>query len=171
MRGCGLDSSTTVTLSIPIEFEGAPKGLAEGGVMTILRDVLRVRCLPRDIPEKFTLDVSQLALNESIVAGKFDLPAGVKLAEDSHDTIVTCAIPRVKVEEVPAEAAVPAEGEAVPGAEGEAAAGAEGAAAAGAPGAAKGAAPAGKGAAPAAKGAAPAAAEKPAKEGKGERKK
>jgi large subunit ribosomal protein L25 len=141
-----MDPEHEISLGIPIDFEGAPKGLAEGGVLTILRDSLSVRCLPRDIPERFLVDVSHLELNTSIPAGKIPLPSGVKLAQDEHDTIVTCAIPRVKVEETPAaaEGAVPAEGAPAEGAEGAAAAapGAEGAAgakaAAGAP--AKGAA-------------------------------
>ena len=130
-----MDPEHEISLGIPIDFEGTPKGLALGGVLTILRDSLSVRCLPRDIPERFTVDVSGLELNTSISAGKIPLPPGVKLAQDAHDTIVTCAIPRVKVEEVPAaaEGEVPAEGAPAEGAEGAAAAapGAEGAAAGG----------------------------------------
>ena len=147
-----LDPAHEIRLGVPIEFEGAPKGLADGGVLTILRGTLAVRCLPKDIPEKFTVDVSAMELGDSIPAGKIPLPEGVKLAEDPHDTIVTCAIPRMKVEEAPAavEGALTAEGVPVEGAEGAAAAGAEGAAA---------------GAAAGAKGA-PAAGEKPAKEPK-----
>ena len=156
-----MDPEHEISLSIPIDFEGTPKGLALGGVLTILRDSLTVRCLPRDIPERFTVDVAHLELNTSIPAGTIPLPPGVKLALDPHDTIVTCAIPRVKVEETPAaaEGAVPAEGAPAEGAEGAAAAaaGAEGAAAGGKPGAA-----------PAAKGAPAAAA---GKEGKPEKKK
>ncbi len=130
-----MDPEHPIALNIPIELEGAPKGLADGGVLTVLKDTLHVRCLPRDIPEKLTLDVSGLGLNESLEAGKIALPEGVTLAEDTHGTIVTVAVPRAaKV----AEAAAPAEG----------AAAAEGAPAAGA-----GAAPAAAGAA----GAAPAA--------------
>lgn len=162
-----MDPAHEITLAVPIHFDGAPKGLADGGVLTILSDTLEVRCLPKDIPEGFLVDVSHLELNTSIPAGKIPLPEGVKLAQDAHDTIVTCAIPRVKVEEAPAaEGAVPAEGAAAEGAEGAAAApAAEGAAPAAAAGA-KGAAGAAKPAAGAAKGAAPAAA--PAK---GEKKK
>jgi len=124
-----MDPNHEITLAVPIDFEGAPKGLADGGVLTILRVTLEVRCLPRDIPERFLVDVSAMELNTSISAGAIPLPAGVKLAEDEHDTICTCAIPRVKVEEVaaPAEGAA-VEGAAVEGAEGAAAPGAEGAA-------------------------------------------
>jgi len=160
-----MDPEHEITLAIPIDFEGAPKGLAEGGVLTILRDTLEVRCLPRDIPEHFLVDVSGMELNTTIVAGKIPLPAGVKLAEDEHDTIATCAIPRVKVEEpTPAEAAAALAAEGAPA---EGAPGAEGAAAA-APGAA-GAAPA-AGAKPGAAGAKGGAAA-PAAEAKGDKKK
>jgi large subunit ribosomal protein L25 len=157
-----MDPEHELELHVPIDFEGTPKGLAEGGVLTILRDTLKVRCLPRDIPERFLLEVSGLGLNESVSAGKIELPAGVKLAQDPYDTIVTCAIPRVKVEEVPAAAAEAVTAEGAVAAEGASAApAAEGAApAAGAAGAKPGAA-----AAPA-KGAAPAGADKGAKKEK-----
>jgi large subunit ribosomal protein L25 len=161
-----MDPEHEISLAVPIEFEGTPKGLAQGGVLTILRDTLEIRCLPRDIPERFLVDVSGMELNTTIQAGAIPLPAGVKLAEEAHDTIVTCAIPRVKVEEpTPAEAAAAAA--AAEGVPAEGAPAAEGAAAA--PGAA-GAAPAAgaKPGAPAAKGA-PAAA--PAAEAKGDKKK
>lgn len=161
-----MDPEHEITLAIPIDFEGAPKGLAEGGVLTILRDTLEVRCLPRDIPDHFLVDVSGMELNTTISAGAIPLPAGVKLAEEAHDTIVTCAIPRVKVEEPTAAevaAAAAAEGAPVAGAEG-----AEGAAAA-APGAA-GAAPA-AGGKPGAAGGKGGAAAAPAAEGKGDKKK
>jgi large subunit ribosomal protein L25 len=154
-----MDPDHEITLAVPIEFEGAPKGLADGGVLTILRDTLSIRCLPRYIPEKFVRDVSPMELNTSVHAGEIPLPEGVKLAEDEHDVICTCAIPRVKVEEAP----VAAEAAAVEGAPAE---GAEGAAAA--PGA-EGAAPAAAGAAAGKPGAAPAkgAAAAPAADAKG----
>jgi len=154
-----MDPDHEITLAVPIDFEGAPKGLADGGVLTILTVTLEIRCLPRDIPERFVVDVSGMELNTTISAGSIPLPAGVKLAEDPHDTICTCAIPRVKVEEAP----VAAEAAAVEGAPAE---GAEGAVAA--PGA-EGAAPAAAGAAGAKPGAAPAkgAATAPAADAKG----
>lgn len=122
-----MDPAHEITLRIPVRFEGAPKGLADGGVLTILRDVLAVRCLPKDIPEGLLVEVSGLALGESVEAGKVELPAGVKLAEDAHDVLVSCAMPK-KVEAAapaaaPAEGAAPAAGAAAP------AAGAAGAAA------------------------------------------
>jgi large subunit ribosomal protein L25 len=162
-----MDPAHEITLSIPIDFEGAPKGLAQGGVLTILRDTLKVRCLPRDIPEHFLVDVSGMELNTTISAGAIPLPTGVTLAEEAHDTICTCAIPRVKVEEpTPAEAAAAAA--AAEGAPAEGAPGAEGAAAA-APGAA-GAAPA-AGGKPGAAGGKGAAAAAPAEGAKGDKKK
>jgi large subunit ribosomal protein L25 len=160
-----MDPAHEIKLSVPIEFEGAPKGLALGGVLTILRDTLAIKCLPKDIPEKFVVDVSNMELNQTIQAGAIPLPSGVKLAEEAHDTICTCAIPRVKVEEpTPAEAAAAAA--AAEGAPAEGAPAAEGAAAA-APGAAAAAPAAGaKGAPAAAKGAAA-----PAADAKGDKKK
>jgi len=114
-----LDPNHAITLRIPIKFEGAPKGLAEGGVLTVQRDVISVRCLPKDIPESITIDVSSLELGESFEASEVALPEGVALAEDAHDVIVGCTVPKAAKAEEPAaaEGAVPGEGAAAaPGA-------------------------------------------------------
>lgn len=102
-----------IHLRVPIEFQGTPKGLAEGGVLTVLRDTIEVRCLPRDIPESVPLEVGGLELGDSVVAGGLTLPEGVTLAEEADETIVSVAVPRA----VKAEAAEGAEGEAAEGEE------------------------------------------------------
>lgn len=130
-----MDPAHEIHLRVPITFEGAPKGLAEGGVLTIQRDVIEVRCLPKDIPEGLLVEVSALAVGDSIEAAAVALPAGVKLGQNPHDVIVTVVLPKVVV-------ATPAPGEAAAAAEG--------------------AAPAAPGAAPAAGAAAGAAAATPA---------
>lgn len=127
-----------VTLRVPIVFDGVPKGLADGGVLTVQRDVLEIRCLPRDIPEGLTVSVAELALGDSIEAGKVPLPAGVKLAEKPHDVVVTCALPKVEKAATPADGAAAAEGAAAPAAGDAAKAGAPAAGAAGGAAPAKG---------------------------------
>ncbi|ACB75567.1 50S ribosomal protein L25 [Opitutus terrae] len=133
----------------------------QSGVLELNVHELRIRCLPKDLPEAVEVDVTELKVGETIKLGQLKPIAGVEFLDSKGQPVVSCVEPVAEiVTEVAAPAAVEGAAAAAP-AEG-AAAPAEGAAAA-APGAA-GAAPAAagaKGATPAAagaKGAAPAGA-------------
>jgi large subunit ribosomal protein L25 len=163
-----------VTVGVPVELIGLPPiGVKEmGGVLQHSAKTIRVECLPANIPEKISVDVSMLKIGDSIHIR--DISVANAVIKDSPDEVIAVVIQptaeEVKVAEVVEGAVEGAEG-AVEGAEG-AAAGAEGAAAGGAEGAAggaKGAPAAGAKGAPAAggaKGAAPGAEAKPGKDAK-----
>jgi large subunit ribosomal protein L25 len=162
--------------TVPVRVFGEAIGVKmEGGIVEVGRHEIEVKCLPKDLPDFISVDVSELHAGDSIHVSDLKPIEGVIFAEDADEVIAACVIPAVEEVETPAAGAVPAEGEAAATAEGaapaegdaakagdakpgdaKAAAGAKGAApAAGAKGAApaagaKGAAPAGKGA-PAAK--------------------
>lgn len=112
---------------IPFEFVGtAPAVKNLSGVLFPQKHSVRVRCLPKDLPQKIVVDVSGLAaFHDSIHIADVHLPEGVKALDDVKLTIVTIVPPR-KEEEVAAPlptaaevtGAVPVEGE---GMEGEAA--------------------------------------------------
>jgi large subunit ribosomal protein L25 len=165
-----------VTVGVPVELIGLPPiGVKEmGGVLQHSAKTIRVECLPANIPEKISVDVSMLKIGDSIHIR--DITVANAVIKDSPDEVIAVVIQptaeEVKVAEVVEGAVEGAEG-AVEGAEGAAAAGAEGAAAAGgaegAAGGAKGAPATGAKGAPAAggaKGAAPGAEAKPGKDAK-----
>jgi len=115
---------------VPVRLTGAPVGVKEGGILETLMRELEVECLPKDLPEVITFDISQLALNHSIHVRDLPLPEGVKPLNSPEQVVCVVAVRKAEEEAKPAEA-VAAEGEL---AEGEAAEGAaaEGAAAEGA---------------------------------------
>ncbi len=144
-----------VTVLVPVETVGEAEGVkTEGGVLEHVLFKIKVRGLPKDLPELITVDVSHLKIGQAIHLGEIKPPAGVELVGDKQIPVIAVAAPRTEEEEA-AEAAAAAEGTAAEvemikekKEEGE-----EGAAPAGKPG--EKAAPAGKGAAAApAKGAA-----------------
>jgi large subunit ribosomal protein L25 len=88
-----------------------------------------VAALPTEIPERITVDVSEMEINDTINLDSVTMPSGVKLmAEEPEEiTIATLSPPRVEEEpepEVEEEAELVGEGEEAP--EGEEAAEAEG---------------------------------------------
>jgi large subunit ribosomal protein L25 len=133
-----------VTIDCPLDLTGIPVGVKDaGGVLGRPVKTLTIECMPTEIPEKISIDVSHLEIGDSIHVRDVKVPNVVIKA--SPDEVLAVVTQPTKEEEVakPVEEAVAAEGvaAAVPGA---------------APGA-PGAAPAAPGAAPAAPGAAPAA--------------
>src|SRR6186997_3300996 len=56
-----------VALDKPIEVTGVPTGVkVEGGLLDHVTREVEVSCLPADIPEKITVDVSNLALGDAV---------------------------------------------------------------------------------------------------------
>src|SRR5271154_1870170 len=93
---------------VPIHTFGEPSGVkVEGGVFEMVTREVEVEVLPADIPTEFKVDVSGLALNQSLRAS--DLPidtAKIKLLTDLHTVLAHVVALRVE-EEKPVEAAVP----------------------------------------------------------------
>lgn len=127
----------TLRMNVPLHFKGGnvcPGVKVGGGVVEHHLIQVEVECLPKDLPEFFEVDLSQLNVNESLHLSQIALPAGVELVELKHGNDASVAavhLPRavVEVEPTPAEAAetTPAEGEAAakPAAAGEAKSAAE----------------------------------------------
>jgi large subunit ribosomal protein L25 len=113
----------TLVAEVVIEPTGEAAGVKTGG--GLLEQSLRsveVECLPKDLPEKISVDVSSLGLGSALHVS--DLPAlpGVKYLADAEVTVFLVSEPKVTEEAAPAEGAPtepevikekkPAEGEA-----------------------------------------------------------
>ncbi|MBT5120618.1 MAG: 50S ribosomal protein L25, partial [Planctomycetes bacterium] len=99
-----------VEVQVVLEFVGHPKGAAKGEFVKPLLDIA-VKCVPRSIPESIALDVSELDLDEQILAGDLTMPEGVELLQDPEE--VVCAI-RLSQEEVEPEEGAEGDGSAEP---------------------------------------------------------
>ena len=128
----------------------------QSGVLEMNTQQLRVRCLPKDLPEAISVDVTELKVGETIKVSGLKPIAGVEFMDLKGQPIVSCVEPVAEIVQEVA-AAAPVEGAAAAAPAAGAAAAAPAAGAAGAAGAAAPAAGA-KVAAPAAgaKAAAPA---------------
>ncbi len=118
-------------MHVPLHFTGEEKapGLGEGGVFSHIMSDVEVTCLPADLPEFIEVDVSGMALDQTIHLSELKLSKGVELAAfvhgvEGHDLpVVSIHIPRIIEEEVITEEVVAEEGAAL--AEGEEAAAGE----------------------------------------------
>ncbi|HEX8986139.1 MAG TPA: 50S ribosomal protein L25 [Bryobacteraceae bacterium] len=110
-----IDLSKRITVTVPVVTHGEPEGVKiQGGLLEIVTREVTIECLPDDIPENFTMDVSTLLIGQSIRGADIPMPAGVKLV--SLPEIVVAHVVAMRAEEVaaPEAAATP---EAAAGAE------------------------------------------------------
>jgi large subunit ribosomal protein L25 len=106
-----------VTVDCPIDLVGIPIGVKDsGGVLGHPIRKLKIECMPTEIPEKLTIDVSNLAIGDSIHVRDVVIPnVVIKASGDEVLAVVThptreeeVAKPEVTAEE--GAAATPAEG-------------------------------------------------------------
>lgn len=111
-----VDMKKKIHVHVPISTVGETEGVAKGGTLEIIRRTLEVICLPGDIPESITVNISGLGIGDAIHISQVITEGDVKLAWDknieSDYAVVTVAAPTIeKTPEVEAAEAAAAEGE------------------------------------------------------------
>jgi large subunit ribosomal protein L25 len=90
-----------VTVQVPVETSGEAAGVkVGGGTLEHVLFKLKVRCLPKDLPEQIIIDVTPLEIGKSIHLGDIKAPEGVEILGDKHITVVAVAAPRAEEEVV-----------------------------------------------------------------------
>lgn len=88
-----------VTISVPVESSGEPVGVKTGGgVLEHVRHTVRLKALPKDLPEQLVVDVTALEVGRAIHIGDIQPPSGVELLDDKDQVVLSCAAPRVEEE-------------------------------------------------------------------------
>ena len=82
-----------VQVAVPIVLTGEDARPSDGGIVTPVMRELPVSCLPTQIPESVSVDISGLSVGESITAGAVPLPAGVRLATKEDEVVVAVVAP------------------------------------------------------------------------------
>ncbi len=101
-------------VTVPVHLTGEAKGVkAQGGVVDFVHREIVLECLPADIPEHITVDVTELMLHDGVRVR--DLPAGKwKALSDADMLIVHVISPKVEEVAAPADAAAAAATPAAP---------------------------------------------------------
>ena len=87
-----------LTLSLPINLTGEAPGVEMGGILQQVRREIEIKCLPSDIPDSISIDVSALNIGDSVHLKDISLPSGIKVMDDEDLTIVTILAPAVEKE-------------------------------------------------------------------------
>jgi large subunit ribosomal protein L25 len=73
-----------IRMQIPIHFIGEEDAIGVkigGGSVSRLMTELEVSCLPKDLPEFFEVDISELELDQMLHVSNITLPTGVEISE------------------------------------------------------------------------------------------
>jgi large subunit ribosomal protein L25 len=92
-----------IRVAVPVHLTGTAKGVKNGGILQVVRHEIELECLPRDIPQSFEADVSDMEIGDSLHIEDLDT-GDVTLLEDASLTVCTVVAPKVvAVEEEEAE--------------------------------------------------------------------
>ncbi len=123
-----ISATEKIHMKVPLHFVGedvAPGVKQEGGIVSHLMTEVDVTCLPHQLPEFLTVDLSKLGIGDSVHLSDIPLPEGVQITALAHGgddlAVATIVAPRVQEEDETAAAAAaeaaastaaaPAEGE------------------------------------------------------------
>jgi large subunit ribosomal protein L25 len=113
-----LDQTITATVSVHLIGGDDAPGVREGGVLSQPLREIQVEALPLEVPEHIDLDVSHMAVNDTLRIADIAVPEGVTLLDDPETVLATVTAPTREVEPEPVEGEEVPEGEAA-AAEGE----------------------------------------------------
>ncbi|MBL7077774.1 MAG: 50S ribosomal protein L25 [Kiritimatiellae bacterium] len=111
-----------LAVNVSVSLKGEPYGVAQqDGVLEQVLHELEVEGLANDIVDQLEIDVSELSIGDSVLAGDVPLPSGLTLLTAEDIAVATVLAPRVEAEPEEAEEGEEGEGEeGEEGAEGEA---------------------------------------------------
>jgi len=96
-----VDASQKIHVKVPLHFVNADVSPAVKQASAIISHVLTdldISCLPKDLPEFVTVDLSALEVGHSIHLADLKLPNGVTTVTQENLTVATASVPAGKVE-------------------------------------------------------------------------
>ena len=88
-----------MTISVQLILEGDPAGVKEGGVMMQNLTAIEISCLPADVPDNITVDVSDLELQGNLNVEDIIVSEELEILTSGEISVVSCQLPKEEVEE------------------------------------------------------------------------
>ena len=88
-----------VTSAVPVVIVGSPPGVQEGGVLEIPLRQITLHCLPMQMPNDITIDVSHLDIGDSITVSALTLDEEIDILDEPERTIAMVSQPRIQLED------------------------------------------------------------------------
>ena len=102
-----IDLAKRITVRIPVHTAGEPKGVKlQGGLLELITREVEIDCLPDEIPDQFTVNITELMIGQSVRASDIPMRGSMKLISASD--LVLAHVVSLRAEEVAAVEAAPA---------------------------------------------------------------
>jgi len=86
----GVDMNQAVSVQVQLKLEGNAAGvLNEGGVLVQSLNEIEIECLPSDIPENISVDISELGLGDSFKVEDLKLEEKISIKSDTNQVIAS----------------------------------------------------------------------------------
>jgi large subunit ribosomal protein L25 len=101
-----IDLAKRIRVEIPVNFAGEPKGVKQqGGHFEIVNRSVEIECLPDDIPENFTIDMTEILIGQSKRASDIPMSGSMKLTSVPDELLAHVIAMRGEPEAAATEAA------------------------------------------------------------------
>jgi large subunit ribosomal protein L25 len=94
-----IDLAKRIRVTVPVHTAGEAKGVkVQGGLLEVISRSVEIECLPDEIPESFTIDVTELMIGQSKRASDVPMTGSMKLIS-APDTVIAHSV-ALRAEEV-----------------------------------------------------------------------
>jgi large subunit ribosomal protein L25 len=98
-----IDLTKRIAVKVPVVTLGDPKGVKlQGGIHEIITREVEIECLPDDIPEVFTVNVTEMMIGQSLRASEIPMTGSMKLLSPG-DAVISHVVSLRAEEAAPAE--------------------------------------------------------------------
>jgi large subunit ribosomal protein L25 len=113
-----VESGVLLRARVSIHLKGNPAGVRDGGILEFPLHEIEVECMPKDLPERIELDVSNLGVNQSIHVREIPLSDSIRVISNADHVVALVKYAKEEKAALTEEAAAaaPADGAAAPGA-------------------------------------------------------
>jgi large subunit ribosomal protein L25 len=80
-----------ITVKVPVQLLNTPVGVINGGILQAITREITIECLPGNIIDFLTADVSGLEIGQSLHVRDLKAPEGIRLVDDGQVTVAVVA--------------------------------------------------------------------------------
>ncbi len=94
----GMAADEPVELDVPLDFVGKAEGIIKGGKVQATLHKLKIKCLPEDLPEHITVDITPMDVGQTMHVGEISNfikgEVKFKIVEDSQVSVISVVAPK-----------------------------------------------------------------------------
>ena len=91
-----VESGVALRAKVSLHLKGNPIGVREGGILENPLHEIEVECLPKDLPERIEVDISDIKINQSLHVRDIPLAEGVRLLSAGDQVVALVKFARVE---------------------------------------------------------------------------